>query len=176
MNIEKFGHKSQMQNIIFIHGLESSGKGFKGQLLRSIFPECLTPDFEKYNPNISIKILLEKRMTQLNLILKDKDNWIIIGSSFGGLMGALYTCQNPKKVSKLILLAPYLSIPEFNSKKYSSVDIPVIIFHGKRDKIALIDQSRPLAEAFFTNLTYNIVNDNHYLHKTVKRINWKKLI
>ncbi|MFX0140067.1 MAG: alpha/beta hydrolase [Candidatus Hodarchaeota archaeon] len=165
-----------MYNIIFIHGLESSGKGFKGQFFRRVFPECLTPDFEEYNPKISIKALLEKRMTQLNLILEDKDPWIIIGSSFGGLMGALYTCQNPKKISKLILLAPYLSLPELNPNKYSSVNVPVIVFHGERDRVAPINQSRSLAELIFTNLIYNIVNDNHYLHKTVKRINWRKLI
>jgi alpha-beta hydrolase superfamily lysophospholipase len=168
--------KSKMQNIIFIHGLESSGQGFKGRFFRNMLPECLTPDFEEYNPQISIKMLLEKRMTQLNLILKDKDPWIIIGSSFGGLMGALYTFQNPKKVSKLILLAPYLSTPRLNPKDYSPVSIPVIVFHGKHDRVALINQSRPLAEKLFTNLIYNIVNDNHFLHKTVKIIDWKKLI
>ena len=76
----------------------------------------------------------------------------------------------------MILLAPYLSLPELSPKKYSSVNVPVIVFHGEHDRIAPISQSRPLAEKIFTNLTYNIVNDTHYLHETVKRINWKKLI
>lgn len=165
-----------MQNIIFIHGLESSGKGYKGRFFREELPECLTPDFEEYNPELSIKMLLEKRMKQLYLILKNKHPWIIIGSSFGALMGALYTCQNPKNVSKLILLAPYLSTPELSPKMYSPVNVPVIVFHGKNDKVISIKLSRVCAEKLFTNLTYNIVDDDHFLHKTVKSLDWKKLI
>ncbi|MFX0104166.1 MAG: alpha/beta fold hydrolase [Candidatus Hodarchaeota archaeon] len=165
-----------MTNIIFIHGLESSGKGFKGRFLFKVLPGCITPDFEEYNPNISSKLLLEKRMKQLYLILNNKSPWIIIGSSFGGLMGALYTFQNPRNVSKLILLAPVLSIPKLSPKIYSPVNVPVIIFHGKNDKVVPIKQSRALAEKFFTNLVYNIVDDDHFLHKTVKSLNWKKLI
>lgn len=165
-----------MVNIIFIHGLESSGKGFKGRYLRRELPECITPDFEEYNPNISTKLLLEKRLKQLYSILKDQDAWIIIASSFGCMMATFYTLNNPEKVSKLILLAPYLSNPKLNPKNYYPVNVPVIVFHGKRDKIALVNRSQARAEKLFTNLTYNIVNDNHYLHKTVKRLDWKKLI
>jgi len=165
-----------MQNIIFIHGLESSGKGFKGNLFNKVLPECLTPDFEKYNPKISTKTLLKKRMTQLLLILKNKHPWIIIGSSFGGLMGTIYSCQNPERVLKLILLAPYLSTSELDPKKYSPIDIPVIVFHGMHDKIVSVKRSKKRAETLFTNLTYNIVNDNHYLHNTVKTINWQEIV
>ncbi|MFX1328274.1 MAG: alpha/beta fold hydrolase [Promethearchaeota archaeon] len=166
----------KMQNVIFIHGLESSGKGFKGQLLQKEITECITPDFEKYNPNISIELLLKIRMEQLYTILKDKQPWVIIGSSFGGLMATLYTLKNPEKVSKLILLAPYFLIPELNSKTYSPVNVPVVIFHGKNDRIVSSHQSRKYAEKLFTNLTYNIVDDDHFLHKTVVSIDWKLLI
>lgn len=165
-----------MQNIIFIHGLESSGKGFKGNLFNKVLPECLTPDFEKYNPKISTKTLLKKRMTQLLLILKDKHPWTIIGSSFGGLMGTIYSCQYPERVSKLILLAPYLSTSELDLKKYSSVDVPVIIFHGKNDNVVSSKRSKACAEKLFRNLTYNIVDDDHYLHNIVMTINWQKLV
>ena len=165
-----------MQNIIFIHGLESSGKGFKGQLLRKEIAECIAPDFEEYNPNISMELLLKIRMEQLYAILKDKEPWVIIGSSFGGLMATLYTLKNPDKISKLILLAPYLLIPELNSKIYSPVNVPVIIFHGKYDRIVSLRQTRSYAEKLFTNLKYNIVDDDHFLHKTVESVDWKLLI
>ncbi len=165
-----------MQNIIFIHGLESSGNGFKGQFLRKLFPECITPNFEKYKTKISIKSLLEIRMEQLNSILKEKSSWIIIGSSFGGLMAALFTCQNPEKVSKLILLAPYLSLSKLNPKAHSKVNIPVVLYHGKYDQIVPLNQSLFHAEKIFTNLKYNIVDDDHSLHKTVESLDWKNLI
>ena len=35
-----------MKGIIFIHGLESSGQGYKGRFFRKIFPNILTPDFK----------------------------------------------------------------------------------------------------------------------------------
>jgi len=165
-----------MQNIIYIHGLKSSGKGFKGQLLRKWLPECLTPDFEKFNPNISIKFLLEIRMKQLYSILNEKSPWIIIGSSFGGLMGALFTCQNPEKVSKLILLAPYFSSSRLNPKVYSKVEIPVVAYHGKHDKIVSAPRSKFYAEKLFTTLNYNIVDDDHSLHKIFLTLDWKNLI
>ena len=165
-----------MPNIIFIHGLESSGDGFKGQLLRKALPGCLTPNFKPFSPKYSIRSLFKERMEQLILILKDKPNWIIIGSSFGGLIASIFALENPEKVSKLILLAPFLSTPELNHKKYSPVNLPVVVFHGKQDKVVSIKLSHTRAEKLFTNLVYNIVDDDHSLQKTVQALDWKKLI
>jgi len=165
-----------MSDIIFIHGLESSGEGYKGQLLRKALPGCLTPNFTPYTPKIPIINLLKERMEQLIPILNDKEKWIVIGSSFGGLMGTLYTLKYPLKVSKLILLAPYLSNQELDPKKYTPVDVPVIVFHGNQDNIVPINLSRARAEKLFTNLVYNIVDDDHSLQKTVQALEWKKII
>jgi predicted peptidase len=165
-----------MRNIIYIHGLESTGKGFKGQLLKSFFPEIYAPDFEPYQSRISIKTLLKKRMLQLRTILKDKENWIIIGSSFGGLMGATYALKQPEKVKLLILLAPFFGANLINPLKFQPIDIPIVIFHGKNDLTASIIKSRSLSNILFSNLEYNIVDDDHYLHATVEKINWIQLI
>jgi predicted esterase len=165
-----------MPGIIFIHGLESSGTGFKGQFFKRLFPECLTPDFHFFDASKSIKQLLEIRMNQLNSILINKNDWIIIGSSFGGLMSALYTCENPEKVLKLILLAPYLSNPYLDPKMYNQVMVPVILFHGRNDKVIPLTPTKTCAEKLFKNLTYIIVDDDHRLIKTVKCLDWKKLI
>ena len=165
-----------MHNIIFIHGLESSGDGFKGQLLRKELPGCLTPNFTPYNPKIPIKSLLNERMRQLISILENKTDWIIIASSFGGLMGALFTLKYPSKVSKLILLAPYLSTPAIDPEKYSPVDPPVIVFHGKLDEVVPIKRSRARAEKIFKTLIYNTVDDDHSLQKTVQALDWKEII
>jgi len=143
-------------SIMFIHGLESSGKGFKGVYLKKIIPEILTPDFIEYDQKKSMNDLLEKRMVQLKSILKKKDLWILIGSSFGGLMGALYTLQNPKKVKKLILLAPYLA--------------PSV------DDVVQLKTSREQAYKLFTNIEYNSTDDDHMLHETVKKLDWIYLI
>ena len=165
-----------MQNIIFIHGLESSGKGFKGRFLKSMITNILTPDFKKSNPDISMYDLLESRMVELVSILDTKESWIIIGSSFGGLMGALYTLKNPDKVSQLILLAPFLNSRKLKPFIYKAVNVPVIVYHGINDKIVPYEPSRERAKQLFTNLEYKIVNDDHLLHSTVKSINWQKIL
>ena len=165
-----------MRNTIFIHGLESSGRGFKGSLLRKIFPEILTPDFEPNSSNFSFKSLLEKRMLQLEAILNDKENWIIIASSFGGLMGTLYTLNHSKKVKVLILLAPFFGASLLNPTTYQQVDVPIVVFHGKNDSTASIEQSKLITNMLFSNLEYNSVDDDHFLHITVQKINWIKLI
>jgi len=163
-------------NIVFIHGLESSGKGFKGVYLKKLIPEILTPDFIEFDQKKSISDLLEKRMAQLTSILREKDLWVLIGSSFGGLMGALYTLQNPKKVKKLILLAPYLAPSVLDIEKYNPVDVPVIAYHGKNDEVVQLKTSREQAYKLFTNIEYNSTDDDHMLHETVKMLDWVYLI
>lgn len=163
-------------NSIFIHGLESSGHGFKGNFFRDHIPGILTPDLEPFNPELSYPELLKIRMEQLHEILTNKGKWNIIGSSFGGLMGAIYSLNNPHMVRKLILLAPMLAVPELNPDKYNAIDIPVLVFHGKHDNVISIKPTKERAEALFLNLTYNIVDDDHMLHPTTESINWKGLL
>ena len=165
-----------MKNIIFIHGLESSGKGFKGVYLKKLIPEILTPDFIEFDQKKSINDLLEKRMVQLKSILRGKNSWILIGSSFGGLMGTLYTLQNPEKVKKLILLAPYLAPSVVDLEKFNPVDVPVIAYHGKNDDVVQFKTSREQAYKLFKNIEYKSTKDDHMLHKTVKKLDWKNLI
>ncbi|MHA1747475.1 MAG: alpha/beta hydrolase [Promethearchaeota archaeon] len=154
--------------IIFIHGYESSGHGFKGNYLRSLIPEIYTPDFTGE---------LIERMEQLKKVLENEEYWLFIGSSFGGLMATLYMMENPEKIVKSILMAPALVsplIPEnFHLKE---IDNPVILFHGKKDEVVPLEPVRNFAEKYFKKLNYNLVDDDHRLHSTTKSIKWEKLI
>jgi pimeloyl-ACP methyl ester carboxylesterase len=155
------------KRIVFIHGLESSGQAVKAQLLREIFPEILTPDFRGS---------LAERMAALEPILDRESGWTIIGSSFGGLMGTLYTCRNPQQVKKLILLAPALIWPDFARNPPSPVDVPVVIYHGKEDAVVPLEPVKQLVEQVFANLIFNVVDDDHGLHKTARGIDWGTLV
>lgn len=152
--------------LIFLHGLAGSSQGFKATLLRRLFPDILTPDFD--GP-------LEARMDRLAAILADRSGWIIIGSSFGGLMGALFTCRHPAQVNRLILLAPALIWPDFADALPPPVSVPVIVYHGREDNLIPLDPVRSLAEQVFLNLTFHVVDDDHGLHKTVQTIDWSAL-
>jgi pimeloyl-ACP methyl ester carboxylesterase len=165
-----------MNNIIFIHGLESSGQGFKGNLFRKIVPKILTPDFTPFSTKIPLENLLQRRMSELETIVHDKSNWTVIGSSFGGLMATIYVLKYPEKVKLLILLAPFLNTPLLKLNSYNRIDIPVIIFHGKKDIIVPLEKTQKIAEILFTNLIYNVVDDDHQLQRTVSEIDWSSLL
>ncbi len=152
---------------IFIHGLLSSGRGFKANFLRNLFPDMITPDFPGD---------LEERMAKLEAILAEGDEHILIGSSYGGLMAALYACAHPNQVKKIILLAPALPFHPFDENPPEPCDVPAIVFHGRNDTIVPISATRTLAEQVFTNLQFNEVDEDHMLHHTVQQLDWLALI
>jgi pimeloyl-ACP methyl ester carboxylesterase len=158
---------TDVNRLIFIHGMVSSGQGFKARLLRRQFPHILTPDFDGS---------LEERMAQLLPLLSHQPDWTIIGSSFGGLMGALFTCQNPGQVRQLILLAPALIWPDFAYALPPPVPVPTVIYHGRRDTVIPLEAVRPLAEKVFLSLDFREVDDDHRLQATVQAIDWPALL
>jgi pimeloyl-ACP methyl ester carboxylesterase len=158
---------TQSRQLIYIHGLQSDSGGVKATLLRGLFPGIITPDF---------KGSLEDRMAALNSILLDSNGWTVIGSSFGGLMGALFTCQNPDQVDRLVLLAPALIWPDFALSPPDPVEVPVVVYQGTRDEHIPAQEVRRLAELVFNNLTFHMVDDDHGLYKTVHSIDWGDLL
>jgi pimeloyl-ACP methyl ester carboxylesterase len=155
-------------NMIFLHGLESSSQTYKASVIRNSFPELIVPDFT--GP-------LEARMKALYPILGDKRDWTIVGSSFGGLMGAIFTCEHPDQVRKQVLLAPALMLPEFASfLGREPVSVPTTIIHGTQDTVVPLEEVREIAEKVFSNLIYHIVNDDHRLHIATDTLDWKTIL
>jgi pimeloyl-ACP methyl ester carboxylesterase len=155
-------------HIIYLHGFESTSQSGKARQFAQKFPGMITPDFSGS---------FDERMKQLSPILSDKTGWTIIGSSFGGLMGGVFTLDHPTQVRKLILLAPALMLPPFASHPdLHPVSVPTIIVHGTEDDVVPLEPVRALAEQVFTNLTYYVVNDGHRLLKAFEELDWKKII
>jgi Alpha/Beta hydrolase family of unknown function (DUF1234). len=115
-------------------------------------------------------------MTQLRTILGKENGWMLIGSSLGGLMAALFAYKSPRQVQKLILLAPAVSLMAFKKIPPGSIDIPTIIVQGTQDELIRLPEARELAEKVFTHLTYMVVEDDHRLHKTAEKLDWKTLL
>ena len=157
-----------LKRIIYLHGLDSNSQTYKAALIRSIYPDLITPNFTGS---------LEERMRQLYPILGDEFNWTLIGSSFGGLMAALFSTQHPGQVRKMILLAPALMFPEFaQNLPTKPITVQTIIVHGRQDTVVPLRQITPLAEKAFRYLAYHIVDDDHRLHQTADKLDWKSLI
>jgi predicted alpha/beta hydrolase family esterase len=162
--------KKKMDNskIIYLHGLESSSQSGKARQFAEILPGMVTPDFTGS---------FEERMKQLKPILGRKKNWVIIGSSFGGLMGTVFTCEHPTQVQKLILLAPALLRDHFGAYlNLEPVSVPTVIVHGTADDVVALEPVREIAEKLFTNLKYITVDDGHRLQKAFGELNWEEIL
>jgi pimeloyl-ACP methyl ester carboxylesterase len=152
---------------VFIHGLESSSQGTKGVFFRTRHPDMIIEDFVG---------TFKERMNKLNDILFHKKNLILVGSSYGGLMAAVYTAHNEEKIKKLILLAPALNIDEFKPYLTKKLTLPVIMYHGKNDDVVPPGAVRDIARPLFTNLKYHLVDDDHSLHDTFSLMDWDTLL
>ena len=152
---------------IFIHGLESSNKGTKSIFFREKFPDMIIPTFRGD---------LQERMKKLKEILSHKSDIRLVGSSFGGLMASLFAMENEPRVAKMILLAPAINLMKFPQQKSMKVSLPVRIYHGNDDQVIPLEEVKPIARETFLNLFFQEVDDDHYLHKTFKAIDWNSLL
>ncbi|MBN1612828.1 MAG: alpha/beta fold hydrolase [Deltaproteobacteria bacterium] len=152
---------------VFIHGLESTGQGTKGVFFRSRYPDMLIEDYS--GP-------LEQRMDKLNRLLAGRETLILVGSSFGGLMAAIYACENEERVETLILLAPALHFGAFKPYLERRLSIPTALYHGRDDDLVPIDLIREIADRIFANLSYHLVDDDHPLHRTFPTMDWDGLL
>lgn len=152
---------------VFIHGLESSGMGTKGVFFRDKYPDMIIEDFVG---------AFRDRMEKLNKILSDKAPLILVGSSYGGLMAAVYAFNNEKSVKKLILLAPALDLYEFEPYLGLQLLLPAVIYHGRDDDVVSPSPVQDIARTVFANLEYHLVDDDHSLHRTFSLMNWDDLL
>jgi pimeloyl-ACP methyl ester carboxylesterase len=152
---------------VFIHGLESSSRGTKGVYFREKFPDMLIEDYTG---------LLEKRMAKLRGLLAGRKDLILVGSSFGGLMAAIYACEHEQSVRRLILLAPALDLGYFKPCSEKRLEIPVWLYHGKEDDVVPPGPVEKIARKVFRNLSYHLVDDDHSLHRTFPDMEWDRLL
>jgi pimeloyl-ACP methyl ester carboxylesterase len=148
---------------VFIHGLESSGQGTKGRFFRERYPEMIIEDYVGS---------LAQRMEKLEGLLAGKDQLILVGSSYGGLMAAIYASLHEERVKKLILLAPALHLEDYHPYLTTKLSIPVIIFHGRQDEVVPMEAVRAVAEEHYLNLQFNVLEDNHVLQTNFAKLNW----
>lgn len=153
--------------LFFIHGQAGSGQGFKATYLRGLYPDLLAPDFPGD---------FWERMAQLSRLLAETTGWTLIGSSMGGLMAAVFACQHPGQVERLVLLAPALPYIDLAENPLPPIDLPVTIIHGGQDDIVPIDKTRIVAEQIFTNLTFMTFDASHDLNPIMPQLDWPELI
>lgn len=152
---------------IFLHGLASSSRGTKATWFHSRCPQMLIPDFAGSLP---------ERMDRLRSLLAAGKEYLLIGSSYGGLMAAVHAIEHPEQVSRVILLAPALNFPEFIPYQGRHTDVPALVYLGRRDAVTPPAVVQPLAEQTFTRLECRTMDDDHMLHRVFYEIPWDMLI
>ena len=101
---------------------------------------------------------------------------MLVGSSFGGLMASLFAMENESMVKRIILLAPAINLIKFVNQNSKIISIPVCIYHGTEDVVIPLTEVEPVAKKTFRNLSFNVVEDDHFLHNTFKTIDWDSLL
>ena len=152
---------------VFIHGLESSSRGTKGVFFRERYPDMIIEDYSGSFP---------QRMEKLEGLLTRKNHLILVGSSFGGLMAAVYASLHEEGVKKLILLAPALHSKLYQPYLKKKLTMPIVIFHGRQDRVVPLAPVRAIAQQLFMNLQFNVVEDDHFLHDTFATLDWDNLL
>lgn len=155
-----------MNDIFFLHGLDSSSKGTKGQWFAHHFPEVISPDF---------KGDLATRLSALKTLCHTCDNITLVGSSFGGLMATCFAMKYPEKCKSLVLLAPALNFPQY-SPPLKKIATPTTLIIGKQDTVTPPDRVLPLAEKSFSSLQIFTFEDDHMLHKSFVQLDWQELL
>ena len=151
---------------LFLHGLDSSIQGTKGQWFREHFPAVRMHDYQGD---------LDQRLAQLEVEVAALDNLILVGSSFGGLMAACFALRHPRQVGRLILLAPALNFSGYQPPT-TPIHIPALLVIGARDTVCPPDLVLPQARATFSNLEVRVEEDDHMLRRIFPTLDWSPLL
>ena len=153
-------------NTFFLHGLDSSSRGTKGQWFAKHFPEVSVPDF---------KGELSARLASLEKLCCNSKDITLVGSSFGGLMATCFAIKHPQKCRSLILLAPALNFPEYTPPP-EKITTPTIVTIGEQDTVTPPQKVLPLARNSFSRLQIVTYEDDHMLHNSFEKLDWQALL
>lgn len=139
--------------IVFLHGLESGPHGSKYQSLAERFDALESPDCEGV-------LDVEARLQRVRDLLDSLDGPVVlVGSSFGGLVGYYLAHERPTQVVGLVLLAPALHcVPTSAMRRPRAV---VRVVHGQRDAVVPASSSQRFAAK--CDIPLVLVADGHRL-------------
>ena len=91
-------------------------------------------------------------------------------------MASLFAMENEHRVEKIILLAPAINVIRSYGLKSKKISVPVRVYHGTNDGVIPLAEVDSMAREIFTDLSFNEVDDDHFLHKTFKSLEWDDLL
>lgn len=157
---------SRSTALFFLHGLDSSSLGFKARWFRERFPHMHIHDYTGD---------LLSRLQQLEKHCIGRDNLILVGSSYGGLMAACHARRYPGQCRALVLLAPALNFETYQPPPHK-LAMPVTLLVGEQDTVCPPELILPLARQSFSRLDIKLVPDDHMLHHSFQKLDWARLL
>ena len=97
----------------YLHGFGSSAQSTKGTALRrALAPLGLELQLPDLNCPSFARLEIGAALRHLSVLSAPHDHWALIGSSLGGYLAALFACQHPARIQRLILLCPGFGLAE----------------------------------------------------------------
>jgi predicted esterase YcpF (UPF0227 family) len=150
--------------IYFSHGMESGPWGSKIKHLASIAEDYgCTVDSINYSETKDPDIRVDKL---LDILEKEKDPPILVGSSMGGYVSLV--ASGLVKVKSLFLLAPALYMPGYKVQKYQPETTHMEVIHGWSDEIIPVDNSVRFARE--ANCTLHLIEGDHRLNASIEEV------
>lgn len=122
-----------MSNIVYLHGFASSPESTKAKLFYRNFamiggtvhvPDLAQGDFEGLTIKGQLKVV-DETVRELQPVL-------LIGSSLGGYLAALYASRQPEQVKNLVLLAPAFAFAKQTAESLGPAEMEKWKKDGKR--------------------------------------------
>jgi uncharacterized protein len=111
-----------MTRVVYLHGFASSPHSSKAQFFQRKFAERGVPmEIPRLDEGRFEDLTISGQLRVIEHAVGDEPA-ILIGSSLGGYLAALYAHRHPTQVEKLVLLAPAFQFPRRWRERYSDQD------------------------------------------------------
>ncbi len=149
--------------VVFSHGKESGPWGSKIQALAAIAKACgCSVDSVDYQGVMDPD---ERVLLLQGYLAKEKDSFVLVGSSMGGYVSLVAAMEYPARA--LFLLAPALYIPGYRHQTYQT-SCPVEIVHGWSDDIIPVANSIAFAKA--SRSSAHLIRGDHRLNSSLDEV------
>ena len=100
-----------MTRVVYLHGFASSPQSSKAQFFQRKFAERDVPmEIPRLDEGRFEELTISGQLGVIGRAVGDRPA-VLIGSSLGGYLAALYAARHPSEVEKLVLLAPAFQFP-----------------------------------------------------------------
>jgi len=100
-----------MTRVVYLHGFASSPLSGKAQFFRRKFEALgIAMEIPQLDEGRFEELTISSQLAVIERAVGEQPA-ILIGSSLGGYLAALYASRHPSRVSKLVLLAPAFQFP-----------------------------------------------------------------